>query len=161
MIKRDFPNLSEDLCKRVVSGMLLQRRQILYRRSRQEKLDVRRFPITSSKPLRELQLPKVAKSSSPSINDSGAEVPRIAGSETCQSVAMSQHTATTLQPDQFHRAAANPSQISVARTAPLDTRDRALLPPAPKVQGHDVDFTCPYCSMLVQGQVALDSGRWA
>jgi hypothetical protein len=150
-IKRDYPGLSEELCKRVVSGMLLQRRQILYRRSRQKKLVLQHVPV-SLKPLRELEHPKVASSSNKSL-----PVP-----EPAQYVTQSQYTATTLHPDQFRRAAAAASsRVSITKTAPLDTRDRALLPPAPKVQDPDADFVCPYCCMLVRGLVASDPGKWA
>ncbi|KAB8272425.1 hypothetical protein BDV30DRAFT_212009 [Aspergillus minisclerotigenes] len=153
LIKRDFPNLSGELCSRVVSGMLLQRRLILYRRSRQRKLELRHVSITP-RPLWELPFPKVDQLTIPY----GA--PSMPVQKLPPSTNLSLYTATTLDGDQFRMAAAAPSRISITKAAPWCAQDRFLLPPAPKVHNPGSDLVCPYCCMLLQENVASDPDQW-
>ncbi|KAH6877240.1 hypothetical protein B0T10DRAFT_188142 [Thelonectria olida] len=126
-IRDRFPGTSDNLRQRLADSMLLRRKRILYRGARYGKTSIR-APEAVSKPV--ISHPKPEPTAN--MAQTREPVERRVIEPTCQSAVQSTtQTATTLSPENFQRAAANPSVVSISRTVALSSHDELTFPPAP------------------------------
>lgn len=153
-IKRDFPNIADQLREHLISTMLLRRRRVLYRRSRQTKL-----ALHIAKPA-----PKPAKPtlSAPSAA-SGLKLPDKLPQEAQASsgVASTQYTATTIHPEAYRRVLSTPSRVSETRTISMTSSNTDVIPPPPRIALDQLEFVCPFCCLILPTSSARNRDLWS
>lgn len=147
-ILRDFPTIAEELCARLISTMLLRRRRILYRRSRQVKL-----AVPTAKPA-----PKPAHLTLPAPADLGG-LP-VGEPATTSRIASTQYTATTVDPDAFRRVVSTPSRVSEAHTIAITSSDKDAIPLPPYIEPGLREFVCPFCCLILPAKDAWNRDTW-
>ncbi|KAH8779889.1 hypothetical protein F5883DRAFT_406681, partial [Diaporthe sp. PMI_573] len=154
-IKRDFPNVADDFCERLISTMILRRRRILYRRSRQNKLALR-----TAEPIRKPQH-LAAPSASAGIEEKLRELPEapVAPMQAPSGVASTQQTATTVEPQTYLQVKSTPSRVSGAKTIAMTSGIEEMIPPPPHIAGNALEFICPFCSLILPAKDARNRGR--
>ena len=153
LLKVKFPGASERIRDRLASAMLLRRKRILYRRSRQAARPIKILPKLTGAEVPKQPL-KMVKTS-----ESKTESSRTSQLFSTQSRVRSQaHTATTLDPERF-RKASTPSRISAVESIPLFQDEELEFPPIPRLAG-DLELIYPYCFLVLLGDEATDSRKW-
>jgi hypothetical protein len=154
-IKRDFPNVADDFCERLISTMILRRRRILYRRSRQNKLALR----TAERIRKPQHL--AAPSASAGIEEKLRELPEapVAPMQAPSGVASTQQTATTVEPQTYLQVKSTPSRVSGAKTIAMTSGIEEMIPPPPHIAGNALEFICPFCSLILPAKDARNRGR--
>ncbi|KAF1985819.1 hypothetical protein K402DRAFT_464139 [Aulographum hederae CBS 113979] len=157
LLELKFPGASPTLRDRLASAMLLRRKRILYRKSRQ----VSRPSRIAPKPV-PMQMPKPEPRFVPErqvIGEKPMEDRTIIETPLAPSRVNSQpHTATTLDPDRFRKASA-PSRISSVKSIPLTQEDELNFPPAPRATA-GYECICPYCFLVLLGDEATNPRKW-
>lgn len=164
LVKREFQDLRSDFLQRLVASMILRRRQLAYRRSRQKRWDLRQEAyIRQRKPDQLLEAGPVVSPEPLAVEapiqqdaESNHNLQRSGGDAATFSVM----TLTTLDRKQYNQLA-SPSRISQGTSAPLNAKSRTLVPPPPKSAATSRNFVCEYCCFVLDGQLARDRGRWA
>ncbi|KAH7238139.1 hypothetical protein BKA59DRAFT_236870 [Fusarium tricinctum] len=127
-----FPTLGETIQERLARTMLLRRKQILYRRHRQDSVyakaqdTVPAVSITFPTAKAVVSLAQL-KSKHPKTNSTVSKPATTTPSQI--------QSATTLAPDKFKIAASTPSVISASKTIAFHSHESLAFPPAP---GHAV-----------------------
>ncbi|KAG5658601.1 hypothetical protein KAF25_010782 [Fusarium avenaceum] len=184
-----FPTIGETIQERLACTMLLRRKQILYRRHRQDSVYAK---AQDTIPAVSIMFP-TAKAVV-SLAQSKSKQPATTAPSQIQS-------ATTLAPDKFKIAASTPSVISASKTIAFRSHESLVFPPAP---GHAVkkrydklksqrlaeyeqslnsekseankkstvqellandlqslgEITCPYCLCALPAEEAFDEKKW-
>lgn len=159
-IKRDFPVIEDNLCERLISTMLLRRRRILYRRSRQAWLAVRTAePVQKSAYL-------TAPSASAGVKEKPRDVPEAPPVTVAalSGVASTQQTATTVEPQTYLQVKSTPSKVSGAKTIAMTSGTETMIPPPPRIAEDALEFICPFCSLILPANDARSRGHrdaWA
>lgn len=155
VIKRDYPALGEVLRRRLAQSIVMRRKQIMYRQSRNEEWAIQQESHLQGTPKR-LQPPQ------PTSGQSFPRNNKKEGTETAEhlKVARTQLTATTIQPEKLKGTGAL-STISHAVTTPLRKEDRKLTPLPPQSTKTGKDFVCPYCCTILKAAVGLDAKQWS
>lgn len=163
LIKRESPDLQGDLLQRLVASMILRRRQIEYRQSRQKRWDLRHEAYTRQRT--RVQPARVVSGVSPEHVEAEVLIQQTIGPDYNESqrsgntATQSAITLTTLDRKLYHELAA-PSRISRGTSATLKANTRALVPPPPRSAAASREFVCEYCCLVLDGQLARDQGRW-
>ncbi|KAI0968935.1 hypothetical protein F4678DRAFT_441993 [Xylaria arbuscula] len=119
-----FPGASDNIRQRLADAMLMRRKRILYRRARYGNSIIRPREVPAKPILTQPQArPELPLPEEPVKRIVVTNRHRI----TAQSVAK---TATTLSPENFHRAS-SPSVVSVSKTVALKSHEEIRFPPAP------------------------------
>ena len=156
LLKREFPDADERIRARLASAMLLRRRRILYRKSRQAARPIRILPKPTTAEIPK-QPPKLVET--PLVSESKTEGSKPSRLLSTPSRVPSQaHTASTFYPERFHKASA-PSRVSIAKSIPLMQDDEPNFPPMPRPAG-DLEPICPYCFLVLLEDEATDSHKW-
>jgi hypothetical protein len=160
LVKREFQGIPDDsrLPQRLVTSMLLRRKQIAYRQSRQERWDLRQEAyIKRRKPSQSLEgssalgpEPIAVESLAQQVVESYSPIHRSSGKSGV--------TSTTLDGNLYHKLAA-PSRISQGRSSPLNVKSRLLVPPPPKSAAGSRNFVCEYCCLVLDGELAQKRNR--
>ena len=156
LLKMKFPGASERIRARLASAMLLRRRRILYRKSRQAARPIKILPEPTA-----AEIPKQSSKlvETRLVSESKTEGSKPSRFLSTPSRVLSQaHTATTLDPERFRKASA-PSRVSTAESIPLMQDDELNFPPIPRPAG-DLEPICPYCFLVLLGDEATDSRKW-
>lgn len=160
-IKRAFPKVAVDIKDRLVSTMLLRRRRILYRRSRQAKLAPRpakpapkRVKPTHSAPyaVSRLDIPERMP------HETKAPMPSV---RAPSGTASTQYTATTVEPEAYRRVVSTPSRVSEARTIAMPSDYKDMIPWPPRVADNAHDFICPFCCLILPARYAQNPDVWS
>jgi hypothetical protein len=164
LIRRESPDVQVDLLQRLVASMVLRRRQIEYRQSRQKRWDLRHEAYTRQRT--PVQPPTVVPEVTPQHVEAELLIQQTTGPDhnEDQSIGVvaapqSAITLTTLDRKLYHKLAA-PSRISRGTSATLNPKTRALVPPPPRSAAASREFVCEYCCLVLDGQLARDRGRW-
>lgn len=172
-IKRDFPAMSpaelatenptvaDPFMSRLATTMLLRRRRILYRRSRQVKLALHTAkPTSKHAPI--VPLIRSGLGTSEMTGASPAQTHEHILPVLAPSVAASMpNTATTLDPVTYRREAAKPSKVSLARTVTISKSNKDMIPLPPRIGVGALEFVCPYCCLILPAKDADDKTVWA
>lgn len=159
-IKRDFPSIEDNFCERLISTMLLRRRRILYRRSRQAKLALRTTePVRKSANL-------TAPSASAGVKEKLRDLPEAAVVTVAapSGVASTQQTATTVEPQTYLQVKSTPSKVSGAKTIAMTSGTEEMIPPRPRIAESALEFICPFCSLILPAKDTQNRGHrdaWA
>lgn len=154
-VKREFLTITEELHDRLVSTMLLRRRRVMYRRSRQVKLAVH-TPKPAPKPA-QLTIP---------VEVSGRTIPEELTRE-CEPLAPSgvtsttQPSATTVDREMYHRVTTAQSRVSEARTIAMTSSDKRIIPPPPRLAPNQREFVCPFCCFILDAKHARNRDAWS
>lgn len=123
-----FPEIGENIRRRLVRAMILRRKRILYRRHRQGSVAIQPqeyIPKTS------ITLPLAPQTTTPvssnATQDNGKEA-FISEPKLSPSVVQS---ATTLDPEKFKKASLTPSTVSASKTIALNDHEYVVFPPNP------------------------------
>lgn len=162
-IKRDFPNIADEFCERLVFTMLLRRRRILCRRSRQTKLALRtaepiRRPTHLAAPVSSAEV----EEKPPELPE--ADLPPLPPVLAPSAVASTTQTATTVEPQAYLKVRSTPSRVSGAKTISMTRNEKDMVPPPPRLANNALEFICPFCSLILPARDARDRGRrdiWA
>jgi hypothetical protein len=164
LIKREYKELGDDLVKRLSASMVLRRRQIAYRQSRQKRWRLQQTEYISRK--QEMtQTRESARDSGlgPSrmvnLSEEFSEPEKFVKSVSKKSTIPTIVTATTLDPVRYRKLAA-PSQISRGTTASLATKSRTLVPPPPRDASVAEEFVCDYCCLVLPKTLAQNRRLW-
>ncbi|KAK8131809.1 hypothetical protein PG984_008247 [Apiospora sp. TS-2023a] len=160
-IRRDFRDIADDFCDRLVSTMLLRRRHILYRRSRQAKRAVlipKPAPVPTQPAL--LAPSAIGSLTIPKGMAHGTKAPTVP-IPAPSGHAPTQYTATTVEPETYRRMVSTPSRVSQARTIPLASGGKEAIPLPPRVAANTLEFTCPFCCLILPASIANDRDAWA
>lgn len=156
LLKMKFPGAGERIRARLASAMLLRRKRILYRKSRQAARPIKILAKPTAAEIPE-QLPKLMEIRP--VSESKTEGSKPSRSLLAPSRIFSQaHTATTLDPERF-RKASTPSRVSTAKSIPLMQDDELNFPPIPRPAGN-LEPICPYCFLVLFGGEVTDSRKW-
>ena len=156
LLKTKFPGAGEIIRARLASAMLLRRKRILYRKSRQATRPIKILPKPTAAEISE-QPPKIMDIRP--VSESKTEGSKSSRLLSTPSRILSQaHTATTLDPERF-RKASSPSRVSTAKSIPLMQDDELNFPPIPRPAG-DLEPICPYCFLVLLGDEGTDSRKW-
>ncbi|KAF9776266.1 hypothetical protein IL306_005574, partial [Fusarium sp. DS 682] len=125
-----FPNLCEVLQGRLAQTMLIRRKRILYRRNRQGNTSInpqKTVPGTS------IELPNAQTVAASEQDKTKPKRTKINSTVSKPATATPSQvkSATTLAPEQFHKAAASPSVVSASKTVALGNHEALMFPPAP------------------------------
>lgn len=154
-IMRDFPNIQHDFCDRLISTMLLRRRRILYRRSRQVKLALHN-PKPAPKPTQlTLSMP---------FAHSVLDVPETVRANSATPSDIASHATTVPSatwPATNPRTVPAPSRISEARTVVMTTGLKDMIPMPPRIALTETEFICPFCSLILPAADARNRTKWA
>lgn len=142
--------------------MIIRRRRVLYRRSRQKRWALQQEthrprhldPPTQLSPLQEAHEPREDHESSEATEDVKPEP------ETRTQVPPSGLTVTTLNQQEYRKLAA-PSRISRATTAPFQHNEKLLVPPRPRLAKEGNEFVCDYCCLILPSSEAANQDVWA
>jgi hypothetical protein len=123
-----FPTLGETIQERLARTMLLRRKQILYRRHRQDSVSAK---AQDTVPAVSIMFPTAKavvslaqlKSKHPKTNSTVSKLATTTPSQI--------QSATTLAPDKFRIAASTPSVISASKTIAFHSHESLVFPPAP------------------------------
>ncbi|KAH7165313.1 hypothetical protein EDB81DRAFT_778963 [Dactylonectria macrodidyma] len=127
-IRDRFPDIMDTIQERLAHAMVLRRKRILYKRSRQPKEPSKIDRVASRAPI---SLPE-AKEATPSTK-SFLSVD-ITAPITQSRVAQSQiRSATTLAPEKFELANSAPSLVATSKTVALGNHESLSFPPSPGV----------------------------
>lgn len=152
-IKREFPALAENLRSRLAQSIVLRRKRIMYRQSRNKRWKLQqesylhqaeKIDVPQAAPMVTFTEPK---------KEPGVKLP-ITHMDT-----HSQLSATTLQPARLEKTKAH-STISSALTRPLRTQDQNLVPPPPREAMLGKDFVCNYCCIILKCVEGLNVQKW-
>lgn len=163
-IKRDCSDITENILDRLVETMIIRRRRILYRRSRQ-----RHYALEQEKSQRAhldppVQLPPVEEVEEPEEEEKGdlvtEEVVQSPTGPLLIQPTPSRITVTTVDRGKYQLLAA-PSGISRATTVPFQHDEKILVPPRPQAAKDGKEFICDYCCLILQSREAADRDRWA
>lgn len=130
-VRDRFPGLSDGILERLANSMLLRRKRILYRKSRQPKRTYKSETLVSGEAV---MLPKAPSGvNTLPVKESSASIPDLPGMRMIgPSVVNSQtKTATTLAPDTFQKVSSTPSFISHTKTVAFGNHEALIFPPAP------------------------------
>ncbi|KAH6981610.1 hypothetical protein BKA56DRAFT_731124 [Ilyonectria sp. MPI-CAGE-AT-0026] len=123
-----FPNISESIQKRLARAMLLRRKRILHRRSRQGNTAIR---PQKAVPEASITLP-AAQPTVPSAEGNPKQDNGQIAAVAATIIAPSQiKSATTLAPNKFKIASSSPSIVSASKTVALANHEALVFPPAP------------------------------
>ena len=154
MVNIWYPDASEIIQHRLAETMVIRRRQLLYRRSHQQKL--RGQAGRQSRPNRNQLAPPTSTGMrhSPSSNYRNYSAPTQSLRSVSNSKAETQSKrsathASTMYESRFYPDAASSKASTAVSAAASDFEFFELpKPPKPIQQGH-TDFICPYCYMVV------------
>ena len=164
MVNIWYPDASEIIRHRLAETMVIRRRQLLYRRSHQQKL--KGHDGRQSRPKRNQLAPQTSTgihrhSSSSHYGSHNAPTQPRKSAPNSKAESHGKHTATqasTLKETGFNADAVS-SIASTALSAAASDFECLELPKPPKpIQGHS-EFTCPYCYMVVPLKEA-DGKNW-
>ncbi|KAH6972215.1 hypothetical protein BKA56DRAFT_115644 [Ilyonectria sp. MPI-CAGE-AT-0026] len=163
-IRRDFPDLSEQLKSRLASTMVERYRRVLYRRARLGSGWRQQEPIKSEGDLKkpmaaEMSLSKLHAMPAPATVNSKAKV----GQPETQVAALepsllSLNTGTDLHTSIHHVYAT--SAASKTQSVALSDKTKMLLPLPPSTCQTDPTFVCDFCCETLDSRVANDGALW-
>lgn len=155
LLKMKFPGADERIRARLASAMLLRRKLILYRKSRQaaRPMKILPKPIAAEIPTHSPEI--VETRLVPERKTEGVEPSLLLS--TPSRVLSQAHTAITFDPEKF-RTATSPSRVSTAESIPLRD-DKLDFPPLPR-SSVGVEPICPYCFLVLLKNEATDSRKW-
>lgn len=154
-VRREFPGITNELRQRLAQSMLLRRRQILYRRSRLEKLRLNR---SVNNPQMRFPLPSEHTIDQSTIATSQNSDPEIAKTPQFTQDTASNYTATTIDPEAYLRMWRPPSKVSKVRTLTLGKHGKLMVPRPPKAIGQE--FQCPYCCLVLPIEEVNNLDNW-
>lgn len=126
-----FPKLDESMRRRLADAMILQRKRVLYRRSRYGTKSIEVPTVPSQPTSRGLELEMAASAITPE-QPSPQPIPDTAPMPLSRSAVVSMaQTATTLVMDAY-RKVSTPSTVSASRTVATDKHEKLIYPPAPR-----------------------------
>ncbi|KAG6356100.1 hypothetical protein INS49_015485 [Diaporthe citri] len=162
LIKRECCDISDQILNRLAQTMIIRRRRVLYRRSRQKRWVLQQEayrprhldPPAQLAPLQEEEYSGEDHERSEVTEEVEFEP------ENRVKVAPSGMTVTTLDQQKYRKLAA-PSRISRATTAPLQHDEKLLVPPRPHLAKYGKEFVCDYCCLILPSSEAADQDTWA
>ncbi|XXG96335.1 hypothetical protein Hte_002617 [Hypoxylon texense] len=126
-IRDRFPGVEEDICQRLAATMVLRRKRILYRRSRYGDTAIRPQQLP---PQPQVTLSKVRPTVAVPEQPQESKQPQATTATSKSAIGSLAQSATTLAPDDFHKASA-PSVVSVSKTVALSNHEDLVFPRAP------------------------------
>lgn len=162
LIKRECGDISDQILNRLAQTMIIRRRRVLYRRSRQKRWALQQETYRPRQLDLPTELPPVQESDEPSEDHEGSELTENVALEPEKraTVAPSGLTVTTLNQQEYKKLAA-PSRISRATTAPFQHNEKLLVPPRPRLAKEGNEFVCDYCCLILPSSEAADQDTWA
>jgi hypothetical protein len=161
IIRRESRNIDDALVDRLAQTMILRRKRILYRRSRQTRWIMQQ--VDDSRRALDI-LP--TQTPHPSQDHAGSQD----GEETASSntnppanehrEASSMLTVTVVDRETYLKQA-TPSRISRATSAPFQPSEKLLVPPRPRAAGQGKEFVCDYCCLILSSDQVSDHDKWA
>lgn len=163
LIRRECCDISDQILDRLAQTMIIRRRRVLYRRSRQKRWALQQEPhrprrLDPPAQLAPLQESVEMEEEERERSDVTEEIQL--KSETKVQVAPSRLTVTTLDQQKYKKLAA-PSRISRATTAPFQHNEKLLVPPRPHLAKEGKEFVCDYCCLILPSSEAADQDTWA
>lgn len=161
LIKREFSDVSDQILHRLVHTMIIRRRRVLYRRSRQKRWTLQQEVYRPQNMDPPAQLTPVKEEEESGEDDESSEMSQEVELEVGNHVkfAPSLLTVTTLDQQKYKKLAA-PSRISRATTAPLQHNEKLLVPPRPGLAKDGKEFVCDYCCLILPASEAVDQDTW-
>ena len=162
LIKRDCKGINDQLADRLAHTMILRRKRILYRRTRQRcwilqqadntrrKLDV--LPTQPTQPSQDSDTPQ-----DEDMDDIGCDAE---SSSINNCITPSTLTATVVDREKYLKQG-TPSRISRATSAPFQPNEKLLVPPRPMAAEEGKEFVCDYCCLILSSEQASDRDKWA
>lgn len=164
LIKREYKELGGDLVKRLSASMVLRRKQIAYRQSRQKRWRLQQNEHISRKQettqTREsAKDPGLDPSRMVNLSEEFLEPEKFVKSVSRKSTIPTIVTATTLDPVRYRKLTA-PSRVSRGTTASLATKSKTLVPPPPRGASVAEEFVCDYCCLVLPKNLAQNRKLW-
>lgn len=162
LIQRDCCGISDQILNRLAQTMIIRRRRVLYRRSRQKRWLLQQEAYRPRHLDLPAQLAPLQEEDDSEEDHESSEVTEEIGfePESLVKVAPSRLTVTTLDQQKYRKLAA-PSWISRATTAPLQHDEKLLVPPRPRLAKDGKEFVCDYCCLILPSSEAADQDTWA
>ncbi|KAK4244252.1 hypothetical protein C7999DRAFT_17466, partial [Corynascus novoguineensis] len=158
LIQRDCKDIDKHLKDRIVHTMLLRRKRILYRKSRQRRWMLHQADETRKKLEVLPTLPNLRGKDGNSTQEADSTTVKADSPELSQ--APSTLAATNVEPKSYVKQA-TASRISRATSAPFEPRSRLLIPPRPEAANKGTEFLCDYCCLIIPSTQATDLDKWA
>jgi hypothetical protein len=155
IVKREFPGLAGNLRSRLARSIVLRRKRIMYRQSRNKRWAIQQESYLRKDP-KKMVVPQIAPNTAPSSAQDSLKTKPL----TQRSYAYSQLTATTLQPERLMRLKAH-SSMSSALTTPLSKQYQIVIPPPPCAARVGEDFVCNYCCTILKCVEGLNANKWS
>lgn len=165
LIRREFKDLRDGLVSRIAASMVLRRRQIAYRQSRQKRWRLQQDEYVSrQRGTMLIEDPAVSYSSDPSnvvqpLEQSIEPEKPDNATDKVQTVT-STVPARMMNRGQYQRLP-EPSQTSRGTTTSLAAKSRHLIPPPPAAAMKSQDFVCDFCCLVLASDLARDQKWWA
>jgi len=165
LIRREFPGLKEVIAQRLAASMILRRKQIGYRHSRQTQWRLQQERYIHQK---RGQLPYAEDTASFPEPETFGAIPasQVAPTTTSdanvakrENIPISTLTATTVDPSLL-RKLGTPSKVSRGASAPLSAGDKFIVPPPPHEASVSLEFVCLYCCLVLDRDVGRDKDKW-
>lgn len=162
LITRECCDISDQILNRLAQTMIIRRRRVLYRRSRQKRWILQQEAYRPRHLDPPVQLSPLQEEKESGEDQKNSEVMKEIEFEPESRVqaAPSALTVTTLDQQKYRKLAA-PSQISRATTAPFQHNEKLLVPLRPSLAKEGKEFVCDYCCLIIPSSEAADQDTWA
>jgi hypothetical protein len=162
LIKRDCKGINDQLVDRLAHTMILRRKRILYRQTRQRRWILQQAEDTRRKlDVLPAQVTHQSQDDNHTQDEDMNETRcHVESSPNNDRITPSTLTATVVDREKYLKQG-TPSRISRATSAPFQPSEKLLVPPRPMAAEEGNEFVCDYCCLILSSDQASDRDKWA